>query len=385
MISTHSASAEVYQGDILIGELDVKSGSFSMDEKRAPYMQATLTVPTPSYELMDALDPRVLTRIDLTLTREHDGRLPLAAFTGRYAGSGGFASVSRDFPGRSSTLQDVSAAFASGWNGLPSPSPISLTVRLVLLSVMEDFARDEVVLELASAEVMLMQDAASGTSVYHPGAVPLAQVVQDVLTATFGGYVLTTSEQFPNVDAEASEWKPGVTAWDYLRTLVEQAGARLWADEQGFFQLRRGPVRGIRHEWAAALAKTLTRSTSRATSWGDAVIVIYEWDDADGNSQTRVDYAKDVANPTRPRVYRRDSPYPGPGAAASLLRFVRTRGRDVEYSAISDYSVAPGNIASITFMDSTNLAKVVASVDFSIGSDEMQVTLRDELAEGEQS
>lgn len=384
MITQHHASVTLYRPDeSVIATFSVKPGSsLTLDETRSPFAAARLTVPLPPTTVRTALDPRgQLVRADVELSRSFTGTLPIAALSGRYAARP-VAAVSSDFPGRS--IADVSASLVAYWNGQPSPPPETLRVSLFLLDTEANYAADELQLVLVGAEILMQQDVNSGQAPYFPGAIDLGTIVTHVIESLGYGYVFSQSGEPVTVEAEASEWKVGVSGWDYLRPMVEAAGRRLWADVQGFWHLEPAITSRSISDWSTQNTTELRDKTSRAGTWADAVLVIYEWEDANGDEQRRVDYAKAVENPTKPRVFRRSTPWPGAGAARSLLTYVRTRGRDVEVSAVSDYTVEPGGLALVRVPGVTfALRKTVAAVEYSLGSDEMTLTLRDQLAEGE--
>ncbi|PPF21034.1 hypothetical protein [Rathayibacter sp. AY1A7] len=391
MISQHLASLSLYDDtDLLIGTFAIKSGSLSLDDNRAPFVTASvvLTLPKTSAERF-AIDPRArLIRAVLELQKVYSGSLPIAALTNRYRErglAGATEDMTRPVGSNPSTIADLAASFENHWNGYPSPPRERLLVEMYLVESVADYAADELSMTLAGAEFLMQQDVSSGQAPYAPGAVALLDVVRYVIESLGIGYVLESdAASHALIEADASEWKTGVSGWDYLRPLVEAAGLRLWADVAGFWHLlKRIPSDSI-SAWSTANTKALTDKVSRSGSWGDAVVVIYEWEDADGNQRQQVDYAKLLANPNKPRVFRRSSPYPGPGAAAYLLRFVQTRGRDVDLTAVSDYTIAPGGRAYVQLPTGTRLTKTIAAVQYALGNDDMTVTLRDQLAEGEE-
>ncbi|PPG53421.1 hypothetical protein C5C41_06765 [Rathayibacter sp. AY1E9] len=364
-------------------ELPVIAGTLTLDEKNVPFVEADLTIPLPDGATRELLDPRDLRRVRIEIRKKFDGGEPLsiAALTGRYRGRG-LAGLSQDFA-NPSPIQKISESLVNRWNGPNPPADQAFYTDLYLMEAEASFERDEMTLVLAGEEALLMQDASTGLTPYTPGNEFLGTVVSYVLQATVGRVLLSEDLPYPKVDPEASVWEAGVTAWDYLKPMVEAGGKQLWCDHLGFWHLK-AQTEGTRtHSFEASNVTSMSDTRSRMGTWGDAVVVRYSWPDANGDPQTRNDVAKSVPDPTKPRVFDRDSPYPGPGAASMLLRFVRSRGRDVRLSAVSDYTVYPGDTVNLRLPDGARLTKTVASVSYSFDSDEMTVVTRDAIAEGE--
>ncbi|KQQ22872.1 hypothetical protein ASF48_06970 [Rathayibacter sp. Leaf299] len=384
MISQDIVSAALISSNgTRLAELPIIAGSLTLDERNVPFVEADLTIPLPDFDTLRLLDPRTLQRVRIEITKRFDGGEPLsiAVLTSRYRGRG-LAGMSQDYA-PSKQIAVLSESLINRWNGPNPPEDQTLYTDLYLMEAEADYQRDEMTLVLAGEEALLMQDASSGQTPYAPGNEFLGTIVSYVLQNTVGRVLLSEDLPYPKVDPEASVWEAGVTAWDYLKPMVEAAGKQLWCDHLGYWHLKSQNVGPRTHSFERENVTSMSDVRSRLNTWGDAVIVKYSWDDANGDAQTRIDYAKSVPDPTKPRVFERESPYPGPGAASTLLRFVRTRGQDVRLTAVSDYTVYPGDSVNLRLPDGTRLTKVVASVSYSFDSDEMTVVTRDAIAEGE--
>ncbi|MBO0983935.1 hypothetical protein [Rathayibacter sp. SD072] len=381
-ISSHSASVVVLDDrGVSRAILPIKSGGISLDERTSPFVGATVVVPLPSPVVRARLDPRTLTRVMITLTTTFQGPLPIAALSGRYADKA-LRKVSGDYAGQ--YVESISDSLIQDWNGQPIPDRY-LSMELYLQEAEADYAADELTLTLTNAERLLEQDAASGEAPYYPGAVSLRSIVQHVLRSMVAPDAILALGPDAIVEAEASEWKPGVTGWDYLQPMVEAAGLRLWCDLDNLWNLEEATPSNSTFSFSTANTIELKETVSRMELWADAVLVIYEWDDASGTRQTRTDYAKAVPNPTKLKTYRRNAPLSISGAAKTLLKYVNTRGQEIDLSAVSDIRVAPGAKASITLPGGTTFDKIVAAVRFDLATDRMAVTCRDRLARGEDS
>lgn len=144
-------------------------------------------------------------------------------------------------------------------------------------------------------------------------------------------------------------WRPGQSLWEFLQPLFEASGLRLFCDEQRKWRLV-NPATYVVPGYVTAQEKhNATRGTDEITrnddTWADAVVAVYEWDDAEGNAQTAYDFAGSTTGKCVTLTYDRE--FPGPGAAAYALARLQGKGRTQEVTALTIYTATPGQDATI--------------------------------------
>lgn len=178
-------------------------------------------------------------------------------------------------------------------------------------------------------------------------------------TLTIPGYTIewaddphaSQSTRTPDVERHPSlfEWKPGQSLWDFLQPLMEASGLRLFCDEARRWRLvhlstYEVPGQIVVQEKVNAIEgeDEITRNDN---SWATGVVCHYEWPDADGITREAYDFA---GTDEKVVTVEYDTPFPGPGAAASLLQMFSGRGRIQNTSRLIDYAATPGMGALIT-------------------------------------
>jgi hypothetical protein len=181
------------------------------------------------------------------------------------------------------------------------------------------------------------------------------------------------------VKQAATDWMPGVSAWAYLASMLTAVGMRLFCDEQRVWRLVdsdysvSGAVRISSGFNLVDAADDIARNNDE--TWFDAVVVKYTWTDADGN--TRIEYdAAGSPGYQQARLIEMDAAYPGPGAAAYILRRAIGRGRVLALRGISDYSTQPGMEATATLPLSPVQSGYISAVTWDLSTDEMDVSTR---------
>lgn len=153
-----------------------------------------------------------------------------------------------------------------------------------------------------------------------------------------------TPERMP----ELFTWRAGVSAWDFLQSLISLSGLRLWCDEMRRWWLIDPAEFSVPGRVSVTPANT-TEGTDRITLDGegtnsDGVLVRYVWSEK-GVERVAIDTAG-----TNGKIYQLTirAPYPGPGAAAAVLKRIRNRERMQEVTTAADYGATPGKEVSIS-------------------------------------
>lgn len=212
----------------------------------------------------------------------------------------------------------------------------------------------------------------------------LRDVVDYVLDKALG----TTLDASPSIDYDftgtgydddAFTWRAGQSGIDFLQPLVQAAGFRLVCDENRDWTLRDenyvvAPAISIRY--GVNLNDGTDIIDRDAGLWCDACVVRYTWNNAAGDTLEEVDsYA--LSTPyTRLRLIERDTPYPGDGFAAYVVRRSQFRGREVEATSAADWAAKAEQYVSIVLDGAPTQTGVVEKIEYDIAGDRMTVRSR---------
>jgi hypothetical protein len=177
---------------------------------------------------------------------------------------------------------------------------------------------------------------------------------------------------------ELLNWQPGESSWDFIQPLFQAAGFRLYCDERRRWYLvdasfiAAGQVQLSVPNNIKGASDTISRDND---DWFDAALVIYKWNDSTDTQVTAYDaYAEPGA--TRTRVFEYNRPFPGPGAAQYVVRRAAGKGRILDLSAVSQYTVEPSQPVTATLPGTPIQTGLVARVTFNFADDTMQLTTR---------
>jgi len=293
--------------------LEVVSAEVALDDSRAPYAEARLTVHTPAEERLEQIDPRDGLRVQL------DAELSWVEPAGR--------------------------------------TPQARSFDLLLHERRVDHEAGTVELVLESDEALLI-DGGNVTTEVDTGAEAhqaSLRAIVDYVLAKHGAelepgtddadFTLTEAGR----DPDALKQAPGVSDWDFLDPLVRAAGLRLFCDEQRAWRLVDpssyrvpGEVRVSEGTNATRGEDTISLQATRPDGspvWYTGVVVKYTWTDAAGAQQVAYDAA---GTPQKVYLIEINRPYPGPGLASARLAQATGRGRVQELEALADLNATPG-------------------------------------------
>jgi hypothetical protein len=394
--------------------LNIISANIALDEGWAPYAQATLELPL-DLQLLSALDPRIKPRVAVYVSQRYGVSDPLRYLSTRFlgkkvsdattafgsstvgaissyyfapynaSGSKGLSTLSSLYSGQrlsafsaarsGDRLSEISSDYFSTYPSLINSNNgrrLDLTLRTRSI----DINAATMTLELSSDEALLQDLALVSMLPFAPGILDLRLIVQGIL-ARIGDY-LNDGNTTATIPADAAIWLPGVSAWNYLQPLIQAAGLRLYCDERRNWHLVDatyivpGSVDLRSINTITAAADTISRDENL---WYDAVVITYT--SINDLGETVIDYdtaAVDGYSKVFALAY--DTVYPGPGAAAAVLARALTRGRLTEVTAVSSYSVTPGQAATIVLDAFPNQDAFVSAVAWSFPGDEMTVSTR---------
>lgn len=286
------------------GDLAPVSAQIMLDDNWQPYAQITLVcaLTAETSERLIELDPRDTLHARMTVTQDYGWGEPAAALTGLF---------------RSRTAAAVTAAFNSAaeltarfWHNFdPAESArVPAYTREFLLLVRRrtvDYLNETASLELASDDAALMDySRVSGESVFYNNywfidtVIAVLALTNRVLTGNFnaGGALIA--------DPATAEWKPGVSAMDYLTEGARAANGYLFADELGRWFLTANPRNQKNGNGPELDRHTLSYDAdltdisddfSRDGEWFTAAVFTYNWETSDGVQHTYFETYEDPA------------------------------------------------------------------------------------------
>lgn len=369
--SAHLIEAVAHNPDGGTVHLSPIEASVTMDESWAPFIQGSLTCWAADAETLALLDPRLDTRVTLTLKQSFGVIQTVAQFNAEWAGKT-IADFNTAWAGK--TFKDFNRAHTSAWNltGFRAPSEITLDVTMRSRAV--DHAAGTVTFEVASDEALLQDFALVSDTTEGTGGTSVLTAVNYAL-AKIGATVTGTTDA--TVEAESLVWAPGVSADRYLTPPLQAANLRLHCDEARVWRLGT-PVFDTPGSIRLSELQSVTRAEqtiSRDAEWYDAVVIRYLWTDEFNIAVTAYDTAT-TPGYTKVLTLEYDKPYPGPGAAQGILDRAAGRGRVFDVEATSDYSVYPGKDLILTLPDTPVQSGVVSAVTWTFPADRMTVTSR---------
>lgn len=408
-ISAHDV--EAWLGTIKLGVIDAR---ITLDETWNPYAQASITIPL-NKDLIDVLDPRSGARIKLYTTQSYGKSDKLSSLTATYSGqqisditaawtgqtigdlsawyfvpynasgSNTFATLSSLYGG--DTIADITA----DWDGLYFWEVSELYSRSYPSGIYQNYQRGfdlairtrtvnidnaTITLELASDEALLQDYALVQDINYSPATTDLRTIINGVLARINAGLVAGTTTH--TVLADATIWAPGQTAWDYLESMLQEAGLRLFCDERRRWNLvedtytAEGLVELFSNETITAAEETISRDND---DWYDSVVIKYTWTNDLGETVINYDTAA-VENYQKTKLIEIESLYPGAGAAQRILDRAIARGITKDVSAVGNYRVTPSTACTIYLTGYPTEKGYVRAVTWNLPGDEMTVTTR---------
>ena len=348
--------------------------TITLDESWSPYAQAELVCVLPDPAGQAVLDLREKTvRIELQARQTFGKSWALSNLTTDYGGS--LAALTIAHGGK--TLASFYKKYSRPWNSFGRRLATSRRLSLVATRRVFDHTTNELRISAASGEVLLQRHTLIDATPLDPATTSVRDIAELLLGRI--GETLTAGTDDATVEYDSTLWQPGVKAWDYIAPLLQASNLKLWCDERGFWfltvvqPLADGTLILTPDDTITELTDTMETS---GDEWFDAVVVIYTWTDALGENQTAYDIAGDEDSQNA-RTFEYDGiPYPGAGAAAGILNRAKGRGRVIQTRAISNYTVQPGQSASIRPPDTDAQTGYVASVRFNFPENQMDIESR---------
>jgi hypothetical protein len=234
-------------------------------------------------------------------------------------------------------------------------------------------------LTLATDEALLQDYALVSSTNFAPTSLQLRPLIKQVL-ARIGGY-LAEGLTDATMDATAVIWLPGQSAWDYLTPLLQEAGLKLYCDEQRLWHLIDDTFTqpGLAELWSIETIKGLDDIIDRdGQDWFDAVVIKYTWTTAAGAALSTYDIAS-VDGFSKVRRLEYETSYPGPGAAQRILDRALARGHQLHVTAVSNYALQPSMACDVYILGKPAEHLYIKATSWAFPADTMTVTTRQPL------
>ena len=406
-LSAHYATVTLPNGD----EVTPISVNVTADESWAPYVQASIVLPS-SFVTAD-IDPRLGTRIKLRLKQDFGDQIYVYEITQDFGGD--VSSITAAYGGRTS---DITRAYTKPWNifeaGLPistvtaayggdvsnitaaglmdvwamsdflhstgtfNPAPSTVfDADLGVRSIAYDYVSKEATIALASDEALTQDVHGYGDDVtvsYGTLRALLTEVLSFIGATLQPGTADYTYS--PAYELQKYEFNLPSTIWDFMETVTNAAGLKIYCDEQRrWYLVDPAAVSGTLALNDQDNVTSFTKQLSRDTLWYNQAVIQYEtisdgiiWDNyyASGTGPIRTLFQK-----------KTNIEYPGAGAAEALVTRSLTRGETYEVEAIANFDARPRQTLTVDIAGEPAKTGIVQSVTWSLPSARMSVDIRD--------
>lgn len=157
----------------------------------------------------------------------------------------------------------------------------------------------------------------------------------------------------------------GTKDWDYLNSFAQVAGLRFFCDEQRKWRLVDDTytVAGTVTALTGSNVVSARDSISLREDYYDTVIVTYKW--TQGGREQEISDTADAGLGSRMLLARTlTMPFPGYGAAASILQTSLARGRVQDIRMLTGLSATPGNAVETIIPNAPDQEGVLSAVTF---------------------
>ncbi|MGN7978104.1 hypothetical protein ACTJJ4_11050 [Microbacterium sp. 22195] len=193
----------------------------------------------------------------------------------------------------------------------------------------------------------------------------------------------STRTATPERPPDLFDWAPGDSLFDFLRPFLEASALRLWCDEQRVWRLAEPGATDFGNLVEAYATGTYGPTSVGNTvdgrdvisrdrdDWGTGVVVAYEWFDETGSRSTMFDAA---GTDGKVIVIKRSTPYPGPGAAATILAAISQRGRTQSATITRGFQASPGYYSRVTLPGTAQQDGRVRRVVFDLATGNAEIS-----------
>lgn len=407
-LSKHYAKVVLPNGD----EVSPISVSVTADESWSPYIQATVVLPT--IYVTDDIDPRTGSRIVIKLRQDFGDLIYIYELTEDFGGS--VSAVTAAYT--PVKVLDITRTYSKPWNifegGLPistvtaayggdvsaltaaglstvwlmskflqdegtfNPAPSTIfEADLGVRAISYDYVTKEATITLASDEALTQDVYGYGDDVTTSYGT-LRELLNEVLS--FIGATLQPGAAdytySPSYQLQKYELNVSSSAWDFMETVTQAAGLKIYCDEQRrWYLVDPAAVSGNIDLKDDDNITAFTKEISRDGLYYNQAIIQYEtisdgiiWDN----------YYESGTGAIRTLFQRKTNiEFPGFGAAESLVQRSLTRGETYSVEAIANFDGRPRQTLTVDISGEPVKSGIVQSITWALPSARMSLDIRD--------
>lgn len=406
-LSQHYAIVTLPNGD-QIRPIDV---SVTADETWAPYIQASIVV--PSNFITDDIDPRTGTRLKLRLQQDFGDLIYNYEITADY--SGDVSNITAAFGGN---IDRITRAYSKPWNIFEAALPISTVTtayapvkplkltnadlasvykmsdflhaqgtfnpapstifeaNLGVRSIAYDYVSKEATIQLSSDEALTQDVHGYGDDImieYEDARSLINEVLNFIGASLEPGTANYTYD--PPYELQKYQFNLSNTAWDFIETITQAAGLKLYCDEnRKWYLVDATAVSGDLELKDNDNITAFTREISRDGLWYNQAVIQYNTTDGviyDSYYEFGTGEIKTLY------LLKENIAFPGFGAAQSIIQRAVTRGEIYSIEAIANFDARPRQTLTVDITDEPVKSGVIQSVTWSLPSARMSIDIRD--------
>lgn len=348
---------------------ELRNGSVTFDESWSPFVQGRVSIKTPT-DLASLDNRNGSPRVTITVTQTFADADPTSALTALWGGK-------------------VTSQITAAWGGLVTsaltalysrpynPSEVHPEIQRTMSLLIRSYTRDHdgtVSLDLSTDEALLQEWVA--VSNYTPTGTTIRDVINEALTIALGaGIALESSTANLPINPADYRWERNVTAWDYVASIAQGAGMRIWCTELRVWRLEFDP--------SPALG---TITLDKPVSWSESITRDGDW--FNGVGYTYPDPLGTITNyvyttphtPLKMLLVNNDTPpvQSGLAAATALLERASKKGKLIILRTVNDWAALVSMNAKVTIDPPTEITRRLTAVTFDLGgSFEMTATTKE--------
>jgi hypothetical protein len=407
-LSQHYATVTFPNGDTV----EPISVNVTIDEAWAPYVQASVVLPTNL--ITDDIDPRQDSRLKIKLQQDFGDLIYIYELTESYGGS--VAAVTAAYT--PVDIEDITRNYSKPWNifepsrpisyitgiyggdvsditaaGLstvwrmskflqeggtfnPEPSTI-FTADLGVRSINYDYVSKEATIELASDEALAQDVHGYGDDVMVQ-YFNLRDLINEALSFIFAELEPGTVNETYEFGYNLEKYDVNVrnTLWDFIETITTAAGYKVYCDElRRWYLVEDTTVSGELVLDDTDNITALTKAISRDTLWYNQAVIEYE-DPSAGMSIFDSYYETGTGALRTLYQLKENMVFPGLGAAQAIVQRSLTRGETYSVEAIANFDARPRQNLVVDITGEPVKTGIVQSITWSLPSARMSVDVR---------
>jgi hypothetical protein len=395
-------------------EIDPISVQVTLDEAWAPYVQATVVLPSNS--ISGFVAPTFGSRVKLRLQQDNQNLLYVYEMTENYGGW--VAAVTAAFT--PCLIASFTREYAATWNIFTTGAPISkitteytpvtplkltndglstvwrmtaflqvpseelepytsFTADLGLRSISYDYISKEATLTLASDEALAQDVYGFGSPTVVLEEYTARATINIILNAL--GAILEPGTAIGFTSGITSFKIPlyrdnvGTTPWDFIVSLANIFNFKIYCDElRRWYLVQDTTVSGNLELKDNDNITDFQKIISRENPWYNEAIIEYE----DPSGTKTIDaYRAPMVGPTKTLYIKKDNTFfPGTGGAQALVERAVTRGETYSVEAINNFNARPRQELIVDITGEPVKTGIVQSITWSLPSARMSVDIR---------